>query len=85
MLNKKRLALLSCVFLVVFAPLSSSVAAISLSSYEATFEVSANAHKEDTLSATGSQFEALPIDKVIFTKLDETYIPTGVLLTSLFE
>jgi len=30
-------------------------------------------HKEETLSATGRQFELLPIDNVIFTKLDETY------------
>lgn len=30
-------------------------------------------HKEDTLSATGRQFELLPIDSIIFTKLDEVY------------
>ena len=30
-------------------------------------------HKEDTLTATGHQFESLPIENVIFTKLDETY------------
>lgn len=30
-------------------------------------------HKEDNLSAIGSRFGLLPIDRVIFTKLDETY------------
>jgi flagellar biosynthesis protein FlhF len=30
-------------------------------------------HKEDTLSATSRQFELLPIDNIIFTKLDEVY------------
>ena len=31
-------------------------------------------HKEDTLSDTGNQFGLLPIDRIIFTKLDESYV-----------
>jgi len=30
-------------------------------------------HKEDNLSAIGDQFGLLPIDRIIFTKLDESY------------
>lgn len=41
-------------------------------------------HKEDTLSAIGNQFGLLPIDRIIFTKLDESYT-YGSMVNQLFK
>jgi len=40
-------------------------------------------HKEDNLSAIGSRFGLLPIDRIIFTKLDESYT-YGSMVNQLF-
>ena len=41
-------------------------------------------HKEDNLSAIGSRFGLLPIDRIIFTKLDESYT-YGSMVNQLFK
>jgi flagellar biosynthesis protein FlhF len=41
-------------------------------------------HKEDTLSAINHQFGFLPIDNIIFTKLDESYT-YGSIINQLFK
>lgn len=41
-------------------------------------------HKEDNLSAIGNQFGFLPIDRIIFTKLDESYT-YGSIVNQIFK
>jgi flagellar biosynthesis protein FlhF len=41
-------------------------------------------HKDDTLSATGEQFKVLPVDKIIFTKLDEAHT-LGSIVNQLYK
>ncbi len=41
-------------------------------------------HKDDTLSATADQFKVLPVDKIIFTKLDEAQT-LGSIVNQLYQ
>ena len=41
--------------------------------------VMSSTHKEDTLSAVSSQFGLLPVDQVIFSKLDESHTSGNII------